>query len=114
MKITTNKDRVDQLEFIVSTIRSWQGKLIKINEFIARGNSLDRHLTTASSFQFTCTNSGLAFSGNRLTVDGDNGYYEIAFDYVVEVIFEDGVFEITERFSNDLRRVSKITIAVNN
>ena len=82
------------------------GKNLKINESIStNGINFDRHFTTSNSMSFIVKNIACRTSGARIMLQGDELYYEIAIDLLVDFIEkEDQVFEFLEKYSENVYR----------
>ena len=80
------------------------GKNLKINESISTNAiNFNRHFTTSNLMSFIVTNM----------LQGDELYYEIAIDLLVDFIEkEDQVFEFLEKYSEDVYRKTILKILV--
>ena len=90
------------------------GKNLKINESISiNGINFDRHFTTSNSMSFIVTNIACRTSGARIMLQGDELYYEIAIDLLVDFMEkENQVFEFLEKYSENVYRKTILKILV--
>ena len=90
------------------------GKNLKINESISTNAiNFDRHFTTSNSMSFIVTNIACRTSGARIMLQGDELYYEIAIDLLVDFMEkENQVFEFLEKYSENVYRKTILKILV--
>ncbi len=93
------------LEFIESA-EIFYGKNLKITESISTNEiNFDRHFTTSNSLSFTVINIACRISGARIMLQGEEFYYEIAIDLLVDFMEkENQTFEFLEKYSENVYR----------
>jgi hypothetical protein len=90
------------------------GKNLKINESIStNGINFDRHFTTSNSMSFIVTNIACRTSGARIMLQGEELYYEIAIDLLIDFMEkENQTFEFLEKYSENVYRKTILKILV--
>jgi hypothetical protein len=68
-----NRTLIDQLDELLTTLKSYCGHEIGIVESVSRSRDIghDRHFSTRSVFFMRLREVGVAFSGTSLTLDGE-------------------------------------------
>ena len=78
--------------------------IIHYYEFCNNSN-FDRHFTTSNSLSFTVTNIACRISGARIMLQGEELYYEIAMDLLLDFMEkENQTFEFLEKYSENVYR----------
>ena len=109
-----NENLKNRIFTFLENAEVFYGKNLKINNSIStNGINFNRHFTTSNLMSFIVKNIACRTSGARIMLQGDELYYEIAIDLLVDFIEkEDQVFEFLEKYSEDVYRKTILKILV--
>lgn len=101
-----NEDLKNRILAFFENAEVFYGKNLKINESISTNPiNFDRHFTTSTSLSFTLKNIACRISGARIMLQGEELYYEIAMDLLLDFMEkENQTFEFLEKYSENVYR----------
>jgi hypothetical protein len=107
-----NENLKNRILKFIENAEVFYGRKLKINESISTNSiNFNRHFTTSNSLSFTVINIACRISGGRIMLQGEELYYEIAIDLLVDFIEkENQEFEFLEQYSETVYRKTILKI----
>lgn len=104
------KELRDKTLAFIENQELYLGRKVEITEYIStHQRNYDRHFTTCSYTEFILIRVGARFSGARIMFEGEHLYYEIGITEIVRIDeIEENIYEIEEKYSDMVYRLSKI------